>query len=292
MNYLTEIKLFYDWLETHELTPSAILLWHGLMFIANRAGWDTEMTVPMRRLEGVTYMTEASIYRARKALVNAGILTVEERGSNRASIYTLLSFEDGSALRTASRSALQYERHSESQSERQSETHEGENGASAYHSAPHSERQSESIYKLNETCLSKEKQTKKKTTRSKSFSMDEWVSVLESPWRELMRIWLEYKKARKEGYTSEMGAKACLTKLKNLSGNNPQTAQAIIENSMANNWAGLFPVSGQSARGHPAAPATGQRIGQILQPQTEEHRQSILEKFRSGIKSGDTIPKQ
>ena len=72
MNYLTEIKLFYDWLETHELTPSAILLWHGLMFIANRAGWETEMTVPMRRLEGVTYMTVASIYRARKVLVDAG----------------------------------------------------------------------------------------------------------------------------------------------------------------------------------------------------------------------------
>ena len=147
MNYLTEIKLFYDWLETHELTPSAILLWHGLMFIANRAGWETEMTVPMRRLEGVTYMTVASIYRARKVLVDAGILAVEERGSNRASIYTLFSFEDGSAYRTASRSALQYDR----QGERQSERHDGDNGPSDYHSASHSERQSDSIYKLNET---------------------------------------------------------------------------------------------------------------------------------------------
>jgi len=68
------------------------------MFIANRAGWETEMTVPMRRLEGVTYMTVASIYRARKVLVDAGILAVEERGSNRASIYTLFSFEDGADI--------------------------------------------------------------------------------------------------------------------------------------------------------------------------------------------------
>ena len=89
-----------------------------------------------------------------------------------------------------------------------------------------------------------------------------------------------------------MGAKSCLTKLRNLAGGNPQTAQAIIEQSMANNWAGLFPLSGQRARGHPSVPATGQRLGQILQPESEEHKNSILEKFRQGIKTGDDIPKQ
>ena len=113
--------------------------------------------------------------------------------------------------------------------------------------------------------------------------MDEWVAALESPWQELMRIWFEYKKSRKETYSTVMGAKSCLTKLRNLAGNNPQTAQAIIEQSMANNWAGLFPLSGQSARGHPAAPATGQHIGQIMQPDSEEHRSAILQKFKNGV---------
>ena len=47
MNYLTEIKLFYDWLETHPLTPSAIALWHGLMFMANRAGWEEVISIPL-----------------------------------------------------------------------------------------------------------------------------------------------------------------------------------------------------------------------------------------------------
>ena len=40
MNYITEIKLFHDWLETHgEMTPAAVLLWYGLMFLTNKAGW-------------------------------------------------------------------------------------------------------------------------------------------------------------------------------------------------------------------------------------------------------------
>lgn len=33
MNYLSEIRLFYEWLGTHPLPPSAIALWHGLMYI-------------------------------------------------------------------------------------------------------------------------------------------------------------------------------------------------------------------------------------------------------------------
>jgi len=108
-----------------------------------------------------------------------------------------------------------------------------------------------------------------------------------------MLLWLEYKKARKDAYTAVSGVKMCLTKLKNMSGSDPRVAQEIIERSMANNWAGLFPLSGQSSRGHPVdVPARGQRIGQILQPETEEHRNEILERFRAGIKTGNDKPKQ
>ena len=141
-------------------------------------------------------------------------------------------------------------------------------------------KQSASINKTKQDVdVSQKKQTKKK----KESEVDEWVAALESPWQELMRIWFEYKKSRKETYSTVMGAKSCLTKLRNLAGNNPQTAQAIIEQSMANNWAGLFPLSGQGARGHPTAPATGQRIGQIMQPDSDEHRSAILQKFKNGV---------
>ena len=36
MNYLAEIRHFYDWLETESLPSNAIVLWHALMFTANR----------------------------------------------------------------------------------------------------------------------------------------------------------------------------------------------------------------------------------------------------------------
>lgn len=58
--------------------------------------------------------------------------------------------------------------------------------------------------------------------------------------KEVFADWLEYKKDRKESYKSEKSIKICYNKLVKLSGNNPNIARQIVEQSMANNWAGLF----------------------------------------------------
>ena len=76
MNYLTEIKLFYDWLETHPMTPSAIALWHGLMFIANRQGWEDVITIPLSVLESRTGIPSTTLYRIRKQLQEAELIEV------------------------------------------------------------------------------------------------------------------------------------------------------------------------------------------------------------------------
>lgn len=53
--------------------------------------------------------------------------------------------------------------------------------------------------------------------------------------------WLEYKKEEfKFEYKGQRSMKAALKKLKRLSGDNEETAIAIIEESMANGWKGLF----------------------------------------------------
>ncbi len=66
------------------------------------------------------------------------------------------------------------------------------------------------------------------------------LSFVLPEFKEVFEDWLEYKKDRKEVYKSEKSFKACYDKLVKLSGNNPGMARQIIEQSMANNWAGLF----------------------------------------------------
>lgn len=63
---------------------------------------------------------------------------------------------------------------------------------------------------------------------------------LSPEWAELIEEWLQYKRSRRETYKSSQSIRALITRIKKLSGNNPQQAKKIIEQSIANNWAGLF----------------------------------------------------
>ena len=93
MNYLTEIKLFYDWLETYPLSSSAIVLWHGLMFVANRHGWPKEFSAPISLLVLRTNLSRSTIYRERIRLQRAGRISFHAQGGSVDSIYTILPLE-------------------------------------------------------------------------------------------------------------------------------------------------------------------------------------------------------
>lgn len=64
--------------------------------------------------------------------------------------------------------------------------------------------------------------------------------------RDVFFLWLDYKKERREKYKSAKSLKACYNELVKLSGNSPAIAHEIVNQSMANNWAGLFPLKNKS----------------------------------------------
>ncbi len=68
------------------------------------------------------------------------------------------------------------------------------------------------------------------------------TGFIDAPFRGVMDRWLEYKRARGQTYKSEASIKTCYKKLLEMSGDNPVKAEAIVENSIANNYAGLFPL--------------------------------------------------
>ena len=55
-----------------------------------------------------------------------------------------------------------------------------------------------------------------------------------------MKLWLEYKKEIRDAYKTERGIKACCANLRRLSGGSPERAMAIVNQSIAYNWKGLF----------------------------------------------------
>lgn len=67
------------------------------------------------------------------------------------------------------------------------------------------------------------------------------MSIVAPKMLEVVDIWLAYKKEKGQSY-KPTGFKTFYKKLCELSGNNPQIAMAIIEQSMQNNYAGIFPL--------------------------------------------------
>ena len=284
MNYLTEIRLFYEWLETHHLAPSSITLWHALMYTANRSGWADQVAIPISILESRTQMTRSTIYRSREQLIERGLIGVEVRGSSFSAIYKMFSLENMLVSQYVSQNVSQ----NETQSGTQIEMQRSEDSSSV----SQNETQNGNIYRVNRdnniisnSSTDSNKSNREKSPKEKKFSIDKWAKAQESPWRELILIWLEYKRTRKESYRSEVGAKKCLTLLRNLSGGNAEVAQQIIDQSMANNWAGLFALKeSPPSRGQPPGRAHGQRVGQIIQSEDEEKRQRFIERLKNAGK--------
>lgn len=75
--------------------------------------------------------------------------------------------------------------------------------------------------------------------KSKKSQLD--MSIVAPNMLEPVETWLAYKKEKNQSY-KPTGFKTFYKKLCELSGSNPQVAMAIIEQSMQNNYAGIFPL--------------------------------------------------
>lgn len=91
MNYIAEIKAFYDRLELNPLPSPAIALWHALMSIANKTGWQQEFTVAISVLMLKSGLNAQAIKRARNRLEQDGFITWKARGGNQAAVYQINS---------------------------------------------------------------------------------------------------------------------------------------------------------------------------------------------------------
>lgn len=339
MNYMTEIKMFNEWLETNELSTSGIALWYALMYIANRSGWRPELCIPVSVLCLRTKLSRSAIYKERTILRDQGLIDFDTGDGRQSSNYRIQGFEERSASTFASVTKTQLETQSE-------DPEAAGPQASTVVSTPRTQPQTqtknpdappEEVSTLVSTERTQsgtqtedlpEESTLAPTTRTQTATEDEFVSTprtqpcttykhkhnlsideeseinnggsgqkkkgakspkkkkpnfdlsfIDDPvWESLVRTWLDYKKSRNEDYKSELSVKKFHTMLRNLSRGNPEVATKIVDKSIARNWAGIFELTDREEK-PTGRPASGQHIGQIKQPEDEERRQKLLEKF-------------
>lgn len=111
MNYLAEIKAFYDRLELNPQPNTVIALWHALMSIANKAGWPDTFTVASSVLGLRSGLNASALKRARNKLATDGFIEWKSRGGNLAAQYKINSL----VVQNYSQNEPQFEPQSEPQ---------------------------------------------------------------------------------------------------------------------------------------------------------------------------------
>lgn len=81
MNYLAEIKAFYDLVQVKQLSTGQIALWHALMAINNKCAWIEWFTVPNIMLELNTGMSRSGVLKARNSLKQYGLIDFKANGT-------------------------------------------------------------------------------------------------------------------------------------------------------------------------------------------------------------------
>jgi len=218
MNYPKEINMFYDWLETNHLPKSAIALWHALMHVNNKANWVDTFAVAISTLEFKTGFRRSELFEARNILAQKGRIEWSQRGGNLSANYSIIPFcvhntdANQDAIPDANQDAIP-------------DTNPTQTGT---------------INKLNYTRLNKTKQEEKEKIKKEKNNFD--LSFLENDFADAFLEWIAYKQEKGKMYKGQISLKTCYNQLKKLAKDNPQTATEIVNQSIANNWDGLFEI--------------------------------------------------
>lgn len=108
-----------------------------------------------------------------------------------------------------------------------------------------------------------------KENKNNTNSIEDILLSVEDNWRSIIEQWLQYKKDSGKPYKSARAVQSFITNLRNNSGNNASTAAEMVNNAMANNWSGVFPLRKQSTPNKT-----------ILHPKDEEQKKRIINQLK------------
>jgi DNA-binding PadR family transcriptional regulator len=112
--------------------------------------------------------------------------------------------------------------------------------------------------------------------KSNKFGLD--MSFVDESFIPILIDWLEYKKEKKQAY-KQRGFATLYKNLMQMSGGNADVARKIVEQSMQNNYAGLFPLR-QTNNYSPQSLPTGMIITESAEERNKKYEQSMLDLWK------------
>lgn len=72
--YITQLNLYDEWCDFHELTPTADLLWGKLIQLNNKSGWKEWFEVKTSKLAEKIHSSRLTLRKSRQALIDYGLI--------------------------------------------------------------------------------------------------------------------------------------------------------------------------------------------------------------------------
>ena len=197
-------------------TATEQALFYELVAICNGEDWRDVFDCSNIELCFALNVNERTLVKARESLINAGLIYYRSGKSRRVvSSYSFVKEFKTTVMTTVNNTV-----------DNTPDKPTDKRGDKATNSTTNSTDYNKLKQKPNENILSKV-----------SHGDFDFIS---NEFLETFTLWLEYKKDRRENYKSEKSLKACYNKLVKLSKGNPAVASQIVDESIANNWAGFF----------------------------------------------------
>lgn len=101
MNYIAEIRAFYDWLQFNQLPADAQALWHLLMHLNNKAAkkqgdlwiWPKSFTVSNSTITSILAFSRQQLDRMRNVLIQSGRIVYTKGKGSRSGTYHIIPLE-------------------------------------------------------------------------------------------------------------------------------------------------------------------------------------------------------
>lgn len=98
MNYISEIRAFYDWQVRNNLSSAAVALWHTLMYFNNGDAirvnndwyWKVEFTVKNKTLETYTSISPKQLDLKRNELITKGRIQYRKSSGSKSGTYSMI----------------------------------------------------------------------------------------------------------------------------------------------------------------------------------------------------------
>ena len=218
MNYIAEIKAFYDLVQVKQLSTGQIALWNALMYINNKCAWIEWFTVPNILLELNTGMSRSGVLKARNSLKQLGLIDFKTNGT-KATNYKIMTI-------------------AKSTQESNQDSTQGSKQDGKQVGTQDSKQDSNTLNKLNET---KQNEISKKEIKKKSFEDVFSEKNTTEELQKVLRDFIDMRKAIKKPMTSK-ALELLIDKVRKMA-TDVGTQIAIINQSIERGWQTVYPLN-------------------------------------------------